>query len=263
MAGTDLHPTPPPAVNLIVHDLLEGARAILGDDLIGMYLIGSLAAGDWDPQNSDIDFVTVTAAELAPEQFEALRALHARVAAGESKWALEIEGSYIPQDALRRYDPANARHPHIFRGVGEGESVLFMMWHASDWIIQRHVLREQGIVVVGSPPHTLVEPVAPDELRGAVRALARVWPEPLLHDPEPLRVHDGYHAYTVVTLCRMLYTLEHGAIVSKPVAARWAQNLRGAQWSGLIKRALAWAMRPQDLPETLQFMRYTLERSRG
>ena len=254
------HVTPYPDVDAIIHELLSGARTILGDDLLGMYLIGSLAAGDFDPQNSDIDFVVVTAAELSAETIAALTAMHAHIAAGDSKWATEIEGSYIPADALRRYDPANARHPHIYRGHGEDESRLIVMQHASDWVIQRHVLREQGVVVVGPPPRTLVDPIHPDDLRQAVRTLARVWPEPLLHDPEPLR-HDGYHAYTVVTLCRMLYTLQHGTVVSKPVAAHWAQTADGARWSALIERALAWAMRWDDVHATLDFMRYTLERS--
>ena len=258
MSRPAAHPTPYPDVNAIVHDILIGAGGILGDNLLGMYLVGSLAAGDFDWENSDIDFIIVTAVELSSEQIAALTTMHARIAAGSSKWAVEIEGSYIPRNALRRYDPANALHPHIFRGVGEGESVLFMMQHASDWIIQRHVLREHGIVVVGPPPHTLVDPVEPEEIRDAVRDLAPVWPEPLLHDPEPLRVHDGYHAYTVVTLCRMLYTLEHGTIVSKPVAARWARGLEDGRWSALIDRAIAWAIRPDDLPATLDFMRYTL-----
>ena len=255
------HPTPYPDVNTIIHNILTGASVILGEELLGMYITGSLAAGDFDWANSDIDFIIVTATEPSPETITELTAMHARIAAGGSKWAKEIEGSYLSRDALRRYDPANARHPHIFRGVGEGESSLFMMEHGSDWVIQRHVLREQGIVVVGPPPATLVDPVAPEDLRQAVRSLASLWPEPLLHDPAILREHHGYHAYTVVTLCRMLYTLEHGAIVSKPVAARWARAVHGGRWSALIDRALAWSMRPRDLPETLYLMRYTLERS--
>lgn len=252
------HPTPYPDVNAVIHAVLSGARTILGDDLLGMYLTGSLAAGDFDPQNSDIDFIVVTATELSTETIAALTVMHAHIAAGSSKWATELEGSYIPAQALRRYDPANAEHPHIFRG--EGESRLFMMWHASDWVIQRHVLREHGVVIVGPSPRTLVDPIPPDDLRQAVRTLAKVWPAPLLDDPEPLR-HNGYHAYTVVTLCRMLYTLQHGTIVSKPVAARWAQRADGARWAALIERALGWAMGWDDVHATLDFMRYTLERS--
>lgn len=251
------HPTPYPDVNAIVQQILSGAQSVLGDSFVGMYLTGSLATGDWDPQNSDIDFIIATTTALSTETFEALQVHHAHIAAGSTKWAIEIEGSYIPKEALRRYNPNDAWHPHIFRGTGPDESRLFMMHHASDWVIQRHILREQGVVVAGPPPQRLVEPIQPDELRDAVRDLATVWPVPLLHDPEPLR-HDGYHAYLIVTLCRMLYTLEHGTVVSKPVAARWAQT-SVQQGAELIERALAWSVHWDDLPATLDFMRYTLE----
>jgi len=228
-----------------------------------MYLSGSLAAGDFDPQHSDIDFVVVTAAELSAETIAALTAMHERIAAGRSKWATELEGSYIPQHALRRYDPAQAQHPHIFRGTGEGESRLFVMHHASDWVVHRHILREHGVVAAGPAPHTLIDPIQPDDLRQAVRTFALQWPASLLREPDPLR-HAGYHAYTVVTLCRILYTLAHGAVVSKPVAARWAQTAaREGRWAALIERAVAWDMRWADVDETLSFIRYTLERSQN
>lgn len=33
----------------------------------------------------------------------------------------------------------------------------------------------------------------------------------------------------ILTMCRVLHTLEHGTIVSKPVAARWAQAKLGGK----------------------------------
>lgn len=52
--------TPFPYVNAVLADLLDRAREILGDQFVGMYLYGSLAGGDFNPQRSDIDFVIVT-----------------------------------------------------------------------------------------------------------------------------------------------------------------------------------------------------------
>ena len=39
------------------------------------------------------------------------------------------------------------------------------------WPIHRHILREQGVVLAGPPPRTLIDPVQPDELREAVRGI--------------------------------------------------------------------------------------------
>jgi hypothetical protein len=54
--------------------------------------------------------------------------------------------------------------------------------------------------------------------------------------------------------------LEHGTIVSKPTAARWAQKELGERWSEVIEQSLA----PQDSEEhdlyheSLEFIRFTL-----
>ncbi len=102
-------PTPYPDVNVVLHDLLSSIQAILGNHFRGMYLSGSLALGDFAAHRSDIDYVVVTDADLSDDLLLALRAMHADFNASDSPWATEVEAAYIPQDALRRYDPAHAR----------------------------------------------------------------------------------------------------------------------------------------------------------
>jgi hypothetical protein len=120
-------------------------------------------------------------------------------------------------------------------------------------------LREHGIVLAGPNPRELIDPVAPDDLRHAMRALLHEWWAPMLDDTARLR-NPEYQAYAVLTMCRALYTLETGAIASKPVAARWAQVWLGSPQAMLIERALAWrAGMPLDvLDEVLDLIKYTL-----
>jgi hypothetical protein len=259
-----MQPTPYPDVNVVLHDFLANLRAILGDHFRGMYLSGSLVLGDFAAQRSDIDFVVVTDGELSGDCFSALRAMHARFNASDSPWATEVEAAYISQDALRRYDPANARHPHMERGADE---TLKMDDFDSSWVIQRAILRDQGVIVAGPEPCTLIDPIHPDDLRRAVVTLMDEWWGTMRDDPAPLVRHQiGYHAYAVLTMCRILYTFDTGAIASKPVAARWAQGVTGGRWDDLIERALAWRKdRPvvpsdNDLNETLALIQYTLDR---
>lgn len=118
-----VHPTPYPDVNAVLHVLLTSVRTVLGDHFVGMYLYGSLASGDFDPRRSDIDFVVATADELPNKLIPALGAVHARMAASDLRWGLKLEGSYISQKALRRYDPADAPCPQINEGHFSGKSV--------------------------------------------------------------------------------------------------------------------------------------------
>ena len=240
----------------MLHALLSGVQTVLGDRFVGLYLYGSLASGDFDHQRSDIDFLVVTADVLPDEMLPALEEMHARLTASGSKWAAKLEGSYIPQHALRRYNPNAAPCPCI------NEGKFYLARHGSDWIIQRHILREHGVAAMGPALQTMIDPVQPDDLRRAVLGILREWWAPMLDQPDH-RLHGSeYQAYAAFTMCRALYTLQHGAVVSKPVAARWAQAALGERWAALIERAVAWPRDPQPdrLAETLDFIRYTLER---
>lgn len=250
------HATRYPEVNAVLAVLLSGVRTILGDHFVGMYVRGSAASGDLDAGRSDIDFVVVTLGELPEEMLVDLEAMHARVTASGMKWAKKLEGSYIPLHALRRYEPNDTRYPAL-----RVDGSFCVDEHGSDWVIQRHIIREQGIVVAGSPTQTLIDPVMPSDLLRAVVATLREWWSPQLEDP--VRVYSReYQAYAVPTMCRALYTLKYSEVVSKPVAARWGQEVFGPRWEALIERALAWpsGSQPDSLDETLEFIRFALER---
>jgi chloramphenicol 3-O-phosphotransferase len=78
----------------------------------------------------------------------------------------------------------------------------------------------------------------------------------------PLLQKSFYRSYAVLTMTRMLYTIRHGAIVSKPAAARWAREAVDRRWMPLIRDAVAWSRDvPPDLNETLAYIRYAWEYS--
>jgi hypothetical protein len=225
----------PEEVQPVLALLRESVQAVLDDQLVGLYLYGSLSAGDFDPASSDVDFVAVTQGPLSDETFEQLREMHARIAASELPFATHFEGSYIPQGAWQRYDPADARHPTI--GV---EWPFQIGFHDANWIIERAIVRECGVVLAGPPPATLIDPVSPEQLRAATcQQIAAVWQPRMADDqydrwPRPRL----YPAYAVLSICRALYTLQHGAFCSKPVAAAWASEHHPA-WRPTIAWALA------------------------
>jgi hypothetical protein len=244
---------------MLLKVLLSSIQDVLGRHFVGLYVHGSAASGDFNPQRSDIDFVVVTAAALPADMLTALAAMHARLTASGLQWATVLEGSYIPQVALRRYDPAQTEYPAL-----RMDGTFAVDGHGIDWIIQRHILREKGIPIAGPPIHTLIDPVAPDALRWASRETLREWWEPQLAESFRLRSSE-YQAYAILTMCRALYTLEHGDVVSKSAAARWAQTMLDERWSALIERALAWGhgMELDAFDDTLAFIRYTIARSRS
>ena len=96
-----------------------------------------------------------------------------------------------------------------------------------DWIIQRHVLREHGVVVTGPPLDAMIDPVSPDAIRATVRELVHGWWASMLDDSTFLQP-DAYQVFAVLTMCRALHTLETGAIDhvdATDSALRWLQAL--------------------------------------
>jgi len=93
-----------PAVDEILAVLIPGVHAALGDNLLGVYLRGSLATSDFI-DTSEIDFLVATERPVSDGEAEALIELHARLAALPNKYADRLEGAYIDRAALRRFAP--------------------------------------------------------------------------------------------------------------------------------------------------------------
>ena len=246
-------PTPYQDVNVALQLLLSNMLDILDDHFIGLYLGGSLALGDFNPLRSDIDFVAVTVDELSSETIVALEEMHTRLWATGTKWATKLDGSYVPQQTLRRWTSDARPCPFV-------EADSFQVTNQGSAVIQRHIVRQYGLTVAGPRPQTLIDPVDADDLRKALWDMLEKWWRPLLDDPA--WVHSTQEQpFAILTMCRTLYTLAHGEVGSKPVAARWAQQTIGEPWTALIGWALTW---PHDtnsnyLTSTLGLIRYTLD----
>jgi hypothetical protein len=77
----------------------------------------------------------------------------------------------------------------------------------------------------------------------------------------------NYQAFAVLTMCRDLYVLERGVLVSKPVAAAWASRRLGSPWAALVERALGWRaderVDDRSLGGTLAFVAHAVELARS
>ncbi len=247
------HPTPYADVNTLLLTLLARMQTILNSRLVGFYLHGSLSLGDFDPEASDVDFLVVTTEELRGEILDEVHTMHQDIAASGLPYAKRLEGSYISRAAVRRYDPHNARHPAM-----SVNRQLQVKHHTHSWIIDRHIVREHGIILWGPSPKTLIDSIAGEQLREAVSILLHEhWAKPYTDSER------HWQAYAALSMCRALYTLHYGTVIPKPQAAAWALQALEPTWKPLIKRALIWRHQHEkdDLTETQAFVRYTIQRS--
>ncbi len=252
-------PTAHPAVNAVLAELVREIRAILGPELVGVYLYGSLSLGDFDPASSDVDFLAVTRDTLSSEALAALGALHARLVMSMLPYANKLEGWYFTRPALRYPVPDEPQQATIGADWPFG-----LQAPGAVWVIERHIVREHGLTVFGPPPRELIDPVTPEALRAATSFLLRDFWALQLDGPDWLRTRD-YQAFAILTMCRALHTLHTGRLVSKPVAATWAQQHLTPPWPALIIQALAWRHdhREGDMTAMLAFVRWTVATAAG
>jgi hypothetical protein len=241
-----------PSVNLLIDLLLDNINKILGNKFLGMYIQGSLALKDFAPYRSDIDLVILTSDILQGEILDKLQLFHKKIIEKKVDYAQRLECIYIPIDSLRNYHKEKAYFPSLHTG---GDFYI-----DGFGIIEKHILREKGIVIKGPDPESFIKPVNSNELKQtAIESLMNWW-YPQLTDHSRL-AHDDYQVYAVLTMCRALYTIQNGEIVSKSEAAKYAKQTIDRKWTSLIDTALSWKIGDKfnKLQETLDFMRFTLE----
>lgn len=253
--------TPYPELNLILSELATRAQSVLGGDFVGLYLHGSLAVGDFDEKDSDVDFLAVINDELTTEQVAGLQAMHGSIHDLDSHWAKHLEGSYLPKGLLAEPDTVGVK-PLWYLDNGWRE--LTQSTHDNAWVVF-WILHHHGVTLTGPDAKTLFGPVSAERLRREVLAVMTKWGGEMRATPD-LISSVWYQSFAVITFCRMLQTLHTGEIHSKLVGVRWVQAELEPRWSGLVQRA--WAERPDpsrkirlpadgdEVRQTLDFIAY-------
>jgi hypothetical protein len=196
---------------------------------------------------------------VSDSEFEALAALHARIPSRENEYSRIYEISYVDRASLKGFGRGERIHPTV------GADWPFARAdHADNFVFERWVVREHGIVLVGPDPKTLIDPISADDLLAAVRAELRrymVWVE-ANEPPEWLATRD-YQALAIETVCRLLYTLETGEIATKPRAVDWALAKLPEPWRSLAvwsrKHHADKSTDPTKIPEVMSFLRWAAE----
>ncbi len=230
--ATIAKPTAHPDLNAVLGELVNGARAVLGDNFCGAYLVGSFATGDAD-EFSDVDFVIVSHEELTADQQHGLQLMHRRLYTLESAWAQHLEGSYVPGRQLRRMDWSQQPFFYLDNGANE----LVRDNHCNTAVV-RWLLRESGLALAGPDPKTLVDPVPAADLRREALARVQEYADWAREPTEAGPMSRWKQPYLVLTFCRLLFTLFNQRVAAKREAGEWALGALDQRWASLIRRAL-------------------------
>lgn len=221
-------------VNKVLDELVDKLQQLLGKNMLAFYVHGSMALGDFDPATSDIDFMVVIEKKLIDKEIEQIEKLHQQLIAGDNEWGRKLEGSYITKDQLQSKEPPVEPRPYL-----NEKNFYSGAEYGYEWVLEKYVVREKGLVLFGPAPDEFIDRVEVDEVIEAVKKIFEENWQPMLTDAKKLE-SEWYRPYTILTLCRILYTAEKGKIGSKREAAEWVMENFGDRWGDMVQLAVQW-----------------------
>jgi predicted nucleotidyltransferase len=226
---------PYPELREVLTIFVDEIAAELGENLVGIYLVGSIASGDFDA-DSDIDFLIVTSSELTEANIKPLQGIQTKINDMDCYPAKHLEGSYISIADLNDWSTVGQKKLFYF---DNGSTTYEQSTHDNQWHV-RWILRERGITLVGPNPETILKPIPINELLNEIkRTMLEI--KQLFEDEIdlPLSFFNSRfgQSFVVLTYCRMLHTLHTGTIQSKKAGAKWAKEFVEPKWSELINQA--------------------------
>jgi hypothetical protein len=245
--------TPYRDINDVLYFLTQGIIKIFGDDLVGFYLTGSLSYGDFNEGRSDIDLAVVLKKPTSRENIKAVEQLHLGVENICEKWSKRIECSYVPLKMLKNILPPKEPRPYVGGGLFYPKAI-----YGNEWLINNFLLYKYGIALIGPDFKTMIEPINMIDVQKAhVRDLSKEW-EPKISDTAYLE-NSHYQSYLVLNLCRLIYNIMRGDVVSKKAAASWAKK-EYPQWKNLIEIADRWhyGVKMERQIEVIEFIKFTV-----
>ncbi|RJP49436.1 MAG: DUF4111 domain-containing protein [Anaerolineaceae bacterium] len=259
---------PYPELREVLYTFVNEITAELAENLIGVYLVGSIATGDFD-LDSDIDFLVVTNTELTEKNIESLQEIQAKIYDIDCYPAKHLEGSYISIGDLNNWPKVGEKELYYF---DNGSTTFEQSTHDNKWHV-RWILRERGITLTGQKPEQITQSIPRHELSNEIKTTMLEEMKAFENEINRPRCYWNSRfgqSFAVLTYCRMLHTLHTGTVQSKKAGVKWARQFVEPKWVNIIDQA--WKEREGVrflekirqraeqalLYETLEFIKYAI-----
>ncbi len=208
---------PEPAAS-VLEELEARLRDLLGANLHGMYVYGSLAFGCYNPARSDVDVIVVTRRRLAAETRNPLSFFLRELAP-----ATKLEISFLSRADL---DPWRCPCPydlHFSEGrvLHDGSGTYFAS--------EIRNARARGVAVVGPPPGEALPAVPHSDFWDSLVRDIR-WARENYDEVGPV--------YAVLNCCRVLAYANENVVLSKAEGGEWGVRELPRRYRPLAERAL-------------------------
>lgn len=220
----------PHIIGKLLDDYFTSIKNAFGDKIFGVYLYNSLALGKFDDDKSDIDFITILKSPLSKQELELLSSIHKNLNI-KSPYGKKMEGMYIQVNDLGKSNSQITPYPYFADGKLT-TSGYYDINHVTWW-----VLKHYGIEINGPKACDLNFEVEWNNVLDTMDYNLNIyWKNKL--NKNIVFLFDSWIEFSILTLCRILFTLENKKITSKVEGAKFSIEFLPSNWRLIIEEAI-------------------------
>lgn len=222
----------PDDVKKLINDVVKSFRKTLKDNLVGVYLHGSLAMGCFNPNYSDIDMLIVVEREMSVEDKRLFVGDFLDTIKSKKIPKKGIEFSVIQIKYLRNFEyptPFELHYSKMWKEAYEQNRVDFSKQNRDpDLAAHIVVTLNRGMCLYGEPTDKVFKPIP-----------EKFYVESILHDAKDIERNPMEDpVYSVLNFCRILYYLKEKVVSSKKEAGEWAIEILPEDLKRLVNKVL-------------------------
>lgn len=199
----------------IVFDVSDKIRQTFGDNLIGVYLFGSLVLGDFDKNFSDIDLMIVLKKDISTSEFKKIKDLQKYISEKYPRFGTDgVEMIFVSTYAINNY-----LHEKTFLTAVAPGNPLETTVCKPEFMIYFYMVKNYGKTIVGVPKEKIFPEISKADF---VNISNKVALENIPYWKESCKKTFHEQFYSVITLCRALYISKNKIYPSKLEAKNWA-----------------------------------------
>lgn len=211
-------------------------RKFSNDIIVGIYLYGSISLNGFDEKKSDIDFVTVLKRNLTQEESNSLKAIHKEL--NINSLGKRMDGIYIP---MKEIGKTNEELPaYLYCSNGKIKRGYWDINAVTWWMVEQY-----GIKVYGKEISELnFQSNWIKVVKNMEYNINTYWINKAKN--RFIFIFDDMVEFCVLTISRILSTLEAKKIFTKIEGARKAEEILPKRWHLLLKEGLRLRDNPQS-----------------
>ncbi|AZV57398.1 aminoglycoside adenylyltransferase domain-containing protein [Clostridium sp. AWRP] len=188
-------------------------KKYFGSKIFGVYLYNSVALGGFDKDKSDIDFITILNKDFEDKDISIVTLIHNELNS-KFKYAKRMEGMYLTKDKVGK--PNSKIEPYLYFCDEKLNSYGYYDINYVTW----WTLKYNGIPINSPNVSSLNINVQWNNIVETMNYnLNSYWKNKLCE--KNIFLSDEWIEFAVLTLCRILYTLDNKSIATKIESAKY------------------------------------------